>query len=201
MVQHLCITLIVPPLLLISFPAEWYRQLFKIKILHTVLRFLVFPPVAFFIFNGTIFIWHIPALYDLALADERVHIVEHASFFIAGLLFWYPMYTTSSENKLIWWGKILYIFFAGMPMTILGAGLTFFPPLYTPYISAPRIFALSPLVDQQLGGLIMWIPVNLVYIALAGFWFLQWMLEQEQVQAEQDSISIEPVKTVTVHVN
>ena len=89
----------------------------------------------------------------------------------------------------------MYLFLSGMPSVLLGAGLTFTPPLYAPYIAAPRIWGISAATDQQLGGLIMWVPVSIFYIVIMSILFIRWMLQQEAKQqaiekelyAEQDS--------------
>ena len=78
--------------------------------------------------------------------------------------------------------SILYIFLGGMPTVALGAGLTFAPPLYTPYLYAPRVWGISAAMDQQLGGLIMWVPANLAYIVVASVLFIRWMQAQEAKQ-------------------
>ena len=88
----------------------------------------------------------------------------------------------------------MYLFLSGMPSVLLGAGLTFTPPLYAPYIAAPRIWGISAATDQQLGGLIMWVPVSIFYIVIMSILFIRWMLQQEAKQqaiekelyAEQD---------------
>ena len=74
-------------------------------------------------------------------------------------------------------------------MVALGAGLTFFPPLYAPYLAAPRIWGLSPATDQQLGGLIMWVPGNMVYIVIMSVLFIRWMQKQEAKQREQEALA------------
>jgi putative membrane protein len=74
-----------------------------------------------------------------------------------------------------------------MPSVLLGAGLTFSPPLYAPYIAAPRIWGISAATDQQLGGLIMWIPVSIFYIVIMSVIFIRWMLQQEAKQQAKEA--------------
>ncbi len=74
-----------------------------------------------------------------------------------------------------------------MPSVLLGAGLTFSPPLYAPYIAAPRVWGISAATDQQLGGLIMWVPVNIAYIVIMSILFIRWMQQQEAKQLAQES--------------
>jgi len=73
-----------------------------------------------------------------------------------------------------------------MPTVLLGAGLTFFPPLYAPYIAAPRVWGISAATDQQLGGLIMWIPGSIFYIIIMSVLFIRWMLQQEVKQVAEE---------------
>ena len=74
-----------------------------------------------------------------------------------------------------------------MPTVALGAGLTFLPPLYAPYLSAPRIWGISPALDQQLGGLIMWIPGNIFYIIIVSILFIRWMQMQDAKQRAHEA--------------
>ena len=80
-----------------------------------------------------------------------------------------------------------YLFFSDMPMVLLGAGLTFVPPLYTRYIYAPRLWGLSPATDQQLAGLLMWIPGSIFFIVVVSILFLQWMQAQDVKQRAEDA--------------
>ena len=83
-------------------------------------------------------------------------------------------------------GQVLYLFFSGMPMVALGAGLTFLPPLYAPYLAAPRVWGISAATDQQLGGLIMWIPGSILNIVIMSALFIRWMQRQEAKQIAQE---------------
>ena len=69
---------------------------------------------------------------------------------------------------------------------LLGAGLTFSPPLYAPYIAAPRVWGISAATDQQLGGLIMWVPVSISYIVVMSVLFIRWMQQQEAKQLAEE---------------
>lgn len=74
-----------------------------------------------------------------------------------------------------------------MPVVALGAGLTFAGPLYAPYLEAPRLWGLSPATDQQLGGLIMWVPGNIIYIIIVSILFIRWMQKQEATQRTEEA--------------
>src|SRR5712691_2318246 len=188
MVQHLFLTIVGPPLLLIGTPEWFVRPIVRNKALFTVARFLTYPAVAFVLFNADFFIWHAPALYNATLENQTIHILEHLTFIIFGLLYWWPIFSPSKDlPRLTFGGQILYLFVSGMPSVLLGAGLTFSPPLYAPYIAAPRIWGISAATDQQLGGLIMWVPVSIFYIVIMSLLFIRWMLQQEAKQQAMEA--------------
>ena len=117
------------------------------------------------------------------------HTPEHLTFIVSGVIYWWPVFGPSLEGlpRLSIGGQVLYIFLGGMPTVALGAGLTFAPPLYTPYIHAPRVWGLSPAADQQLGGLIMWVPANLAYIVVVSIIFIRWMQAQDAKQRAEEA--------------
>ena len=187
MVQHLLLTMVGPMLMVIGTPEWFLRPIVRNKGLFAIARFLTYPAVAFVLFNGDFFLWHAPALYDATLINSTLHIFEHLTFIVFGLLFWWPLLSPSKDlPRLSIGGQVLYLFFGGMPSVLLGAGLTFAPPLYTPYIAAPRVWGISAATDQQLGGLIMWIPVNISYIIVMSVLFLRWMQKKEVEQATKE---------------
>ena len=187
MVQHLFLTIVGPPLLLIGTPEWFIRPIIRNRALFAILRFLTLPAVAFVIFNADFFLWHAPALYNATLENQNVHILEHLTFIIFGLLFWWPIFSPSKGlPRLSIGGQVLYLFLSGMPVVLLGAGLTFAPPLYAPYIAAPRVWGISAATDQQLGGLIMWVPGNFIFIIIMSILFLRWMQNKEREQAVRE---------------
>ena len=184
MIQHMLVAVVVPPLLLLGIP-RWLADIaLRNDIVRTVVRWLSHPIVAFGVFQADIWLWHAPALYDLTLANSAVHIIEHLTFLVFGVFYWMPILSPTPLVPRISRGfAVLYLFVGCQPMVALGALLTFAStPLYAPYISAPRVWGLSPLNDQQLGGLIMWLPTNIPYlIALSAAFFL-WIREQDRTE-------------------
>ncbi len=189
MVQHLFLTIVGPPLIVAGLPGWLLQPLLKKRILFSVGRFFTYPGVAFVIFNANFWLWHAPPLYDATLYDPILHLLEHVSYIVTGVLYWWPVFSPLSEGwpRLSMGGQLLYIFLGGMPTILLGAGLTFTAPLYEPYIHAPRVWGLSPATDQQLGGLIMWVPANIAYIIVASVLFLRWMNAQDNKQRAEEA--------------
>jgi cytochrome c oxidase assembly factor CtaG len=110
------------------------------------------------------------------MRDHDVHIATHLMFMAAAVLFWWPVASPSSALPRLSPGSgLLYLFLGQLPMQLLGAILTFAgEPLYTWYLQAPRTWGLSPLDDQKLGGLLMWIPGNLWIWGAMSVLFFQW---------------------------
>jgi putative membrane protein len=193
MVQHMLLTMAVPPLLLLGTPGGLLRPLLRWPAVRRVLRGLTFPLVAIVLFNADFWVWHLPALYNLTLENQALHVIEHLTFLVAATLNWFPVLSPVPEDlpRLPRLMQVLYLFLNCQPMVMLGALLTFAAvPLYEPYVRAPHIFGLSAASDQQLGGLIMWIPGNFVYILVMSIVFFQWVEHQSDTQdaAEQGAV-------------
>ena len=180
MLQHLCITIVGPPLV---------DPLLRKHVIFRIAQVLTFPALAFFLYNFDFWLWHAPPLYNATLENQNIHILEHVTFIVFGVIYWWPIFSPSTLlPRLSIGGQVLYLFLSGMPTVALGAGLTFLPPLYAPYLAVPRIWGLSPAADQQLGGLIMWVPGNIVYIVIVSILFIRWMQGQEVKQREQEAL-------------
>jgi putative membrane protein len=187
MVQHLVLTMIGPPLLVIGTPGWFIKPLVRNKIAFRVAKALTYPAVAFVLYNVDFWLWHAPPLYNATLENQNIHILEHLTFIVFGILNWWPMFSQSKDlPRLSIGGQVLYLFLSGMPSVLLGAGLTFSPPLYAPYIVAPRVWGISAATDQQLGGLIMWVPVSISYIVVMSVLFIRWMQQQEVKQLAEE---------------
>lgn len=184
MAQHLLLSLVGPPLLLLGLPGWLLQPLLRYRIASRIGKGVTHPVVAVTVFTANLWLWHAPPLYEVTLLNEQVHILCHLLYIATGLLFWWPLLSPLQEGwpPLSLGGKLAYLFFSDMPMVLLGAGLTFSPPLYPYYQHVPRMFGLSAAVDQQLGGLLMWIVGSIYFIVLASIFFLRWMLKQEEQQ-------------------
>jgi putative membrane protein len=188
MVQHLMLTMLVAPLLLAGTPGWMLRPLLRPHFVRPIARALTQPVAAFLLFNAIFSAWHMPALYNLALQNATTHALEHAMFLPAALLTWWPVFSPLDElPRLADPPLLLYLFLESLPPTILGALITFAgEPLYPSYAAAPRLWGLSVAIDQQLGGLIMWIPGALVYFVVLTGVFFRW-LNREEYEQSQDT--------------
>jgi cytochrome c oxidase assembly factor CtaG len=141
----------VHSLFLHSSPAQRLSHLFR----H--------PIFGWFCASGTVIGWHVPVVFQLALRSHWWHDVEYASFILAGLLFWLPVMRPES----LWprWFIPLYLFLTTLPCDILSAFLAFCDRVvYPSYFSAPGLFHLSPLQDQQCASALMWVSVTVAYL-------------------------------------
>jgi putative membrane protein len=189
MVQHLLLSTLWPPLLLLSLPDWLVRPLFQRGWFSAIASFLTLPAIAIILFNVDVYLWHIPGLYDATLENQWVHIAEHLSFMGFGVLNWWPVLSPLREQRLSYPLQILYLFADGMFMMVLGIVFTFSPTVfYSPYLTAPRLWGLSPLTDQQLGGLIMWYPGNLPYGVLLIVAFYRWFEGGEATRSQSPTI-------------
>jgi putative membrane protein len=181
MVQHLLLTLIMPPLLLAGTPDWLLRPLLRRRTLAAVMRLLTSPLVAFGIYNVVFAGWHLPQFYNAALEHHNVHILQHLMFIGAAVLVWWPVVEPLPElERMTSPVRMLYLFALGLPMSVVSAMITLSDSvLYRWYDVAPRVFPLSPLDDQQLGGLIMWVPGMLVYWTAISILFYRWSRREQ----------------------
>ncbi|HEX8358696.1 MAG TPA: cytochrome c oxidase assembly protein [Longimicrobium sp.] len=174
MVQHLVLILIMPPFLLYGLPDWMLRPAVKIRPIGALARLVTFPIVAFAL-NNTIFLaWHFPGPYDLMMRNHDVHVAMHLMIMVTGTIMWWPVMSPLKELPRIAAPlQMIYLFVLGIPMMVSAALITFSEnELYRWYVEAPRLFAISPLDDQRLGGVIMWVPGGLMlWIAITVVYF------------------------------
>lgn len=181
MVQHMLLTLVAAPLLLMGTPGWLVAPVFRSPIVRQIVLVLVRPPLAFAIYNGFLAFSHLPMAYDLALRDHNVHIVQHTVYLLAALVMWMPLLSPVPEvPRLSQPGQMLYVFAQTLPAFGVGAMITFSEEvLYPTYALAPRLWGLSALDDQRLGGLIMWVVGSLAYLAVLTAIFFAWASREE----------------------
>ena len=183
MVEHLLITMVMPPLLLLGLPGWMIRPVFvRFPILLRIGRVLTNPLVAFAFFNAIFIGYHAPPLYDLSLAAQGLHAFAHSLFMLTAILTWWPVLSPLAElPPLAPPLQMLYLFAQTLPSQSLGAYFTFSDTTFYPvYASAPRVWAaLTPAVDQQLGGLIMWVIGGTFFLGAFASVFLHWVAANE----------------------
>lgn len=185
MVQHLVLTLVAPPLLLIGTPGWMLRDAMRAAPVAAIARRVTTPRAAFVTFNVVLAAWHLPQLYNTAMYFHAIHIVQHLMFLVAAVLVWWPLLSPMPElPRLSYPGQMLYSFLMTLPMTVISIFIVYADHLlYPAYASAPRLWGLSPLEDQQLGGLIMWIPGGLFFYLLLSVIFFRWSASERDDRA------------------
>jgi len=147
-------------------------------------RALANPVVIWILGTLALWAWHMPALYEAALAHEPIHVLEHASFFGAAVLFWSVVFASGTRRGLPRPVAIVLVFASGVQGSALGAVLLFAStPLYAMHGEGARVWAVSPLADQQLAGALMWAPPSLMYIVVMGWLLVRWFDEMEPASA------------------
>jgi cytochrome c oxidase assembly factor CtaG len=182
MVQHLLLMTVAAPLILLGAPwvalLHGLPQRFMRSVMEPLLRcaavhgagcIVTHPLFCWLASAVTVIGWHVPALFKLGLHSEAWHEVEHASFFAAGLLFWWPVVQPwPSVARWPRWSVPLYLFLATLPCDALSAFLAFCNRVVYPhYLSMHRIFNISPLGDQESAGALMWVSVTFAYLVPA----------------------------------
>lgn len=184
MVQHLLLMTVAPPLILLgappflllhglppSFSRSFLGPLLRTSLVERI-GHLVREPLFCWLAAILVLIgWHVPAAFSLGLQSRFWHEVEHASFFVAGLLFWWPVISPwPSVLCHSRWSIVLYLFLATLPCDALSAYLAFCDRVvYPEYLSVPRQFGMTALQDQECAGALMWVFVTFAYLLPAVF--------------------------------
>jgi putative membrane protein len=166
MVQHLLLMLVAAPLILLGTRSIVLRHGVPLQSILVERLGIISRHPAFCWLAGTltVIVWHVPAAFELALRSHFWHGFEHATFFIAGVLFWWPVILPVTGIATRWWVP-LYLFLATLPCDALSAFLAFCGHVvYPPYLFGGRHFHLSPLQDQALAGALMWVTVTFAYL-------------------------------------
>jgi cytochrome c oxidase assembly factor CtaG len=187
MAQHVLLALIAPPLLLLGTPGWMLRPMLRSRMLARVARALTSPVVAFAVFNAVFMLWHVPTLYEAALNDERIHIVEHLCFIATGVLNWWPILSPLTElPRLAQPAQILYLFLESVPATILSALIAFAPTILYPTYRAAQLLGVNPMADQEIAGLVMWMPGGMIYLIALTVVFFAWLGREEHADRQQE---------------
>ncbi len=204
MVQHMLLTVVAAPLLLLGQPVRpllrglpaslrrgVVRPLARARPIRAVLHLLRRPLVAGAWYVGGLYFWHIPLFYDAALEDQTLHLVEHAYFLVTALLFWSCVIDPEPfRATLPYPARIPYLLLAGAAQnTILGGLLAFSSRLlYAYYAGRPERFGVDGVSDQRIGGTIMWVPGDIIFLVAASFAFFLWLETEEAEQRRREQV-------------
>jgi cytochrome c oxidase assembly factor CtaG len=202
MVQHMLLLTVAAPLLLLGapirplmrgMPRSWrarvIRPIARTRAVRATLHLLRHPLVAGALYVGGLYAWHVPALYDAALSDARVHVLEHAWFMATAILFWSCVIDPEPfRATLPYPARIVYLLLAGAGQnTILGGLLAFSTRLlYRSYAGRPERYGFDAVADQRVGGAVMWVPGDLIFLAAASASFFLWLAHEERQQLRKE---------------
>lgn len=196
MIEHEIVMAISAPLLVMSRPVGTVLWSMPRGIRIAVGRFLRRPAVTAFwqrlssggnatLLHGVaIWAWHAPLLFDAAVVNVAVHRLQHLSFLLTALLFWWSVLRSSESGVAAW-----HLFLTMLHTSILGALMALAPRvLYTAQTATALDWGLTPLEDQQLAGLIMWVPAGTVYAGAALALTAIWIRHSSSTQERRDAI-------------
>lgn len=191
MIQHELLMVIAAPLIAISqplvatlwaMPTRMRRAAVdaaSTRAVARIWRLVTLPVSVFLLYAVALWVWHMPALYDAALAYEPVHVVQHLCFFGTATLFWWGI-AHGRYGRVGYGAAVVYVFATAVHSGVLGALLTFSPNVwYLPYLENHH-GGTSALEDQQLAGLLMWIPAGVTFIAGGLVLFAAWLRESDK---------------------
>ncbi|MEX2672944.1 MAG: cytochrome c oxidase assembly protein [Phycisphaeraceae bacterium] len=197
MIQHMLIMMVAAPLFVLgaplrvmpwALPARGRLSLGRWQ--HAFNRwpprpYLLWQPIAmWFLYAVALWVWHVPALYEAALHHNLIHDAQHLTFFIASCLFWRVLLDPLSRLRLNLGLGVIYLFATSLHASVLGVLLALSPAAwYAPYQATAARWPLSALEDQQVAGLIMWMPVCTIHAAVAAAMFALWMRQMQRTQA------------------
>ncbi|HLF29349.1 MAG TPA: cytochrome c oxidase assembly protein [Anaerolineae bacterium] len=182
MVQHILLAMVAPPLILLGLPRPMAQRALDFLRIGWLVKFVTHPLLAFIAFNTALIAWHVPALYEAALRNPLIHILEHVIFIGTGFQSWYSVIDPAGQHARFHpLAQIVYLFAFVLPSGVLGAVFAFAQqPIYAYYTQAPRLWGLTPLDDQALAGGIMWVPGWAIYFVALSIVFALWMRREDQ---------------------
>lgn len=192
MAQHEVLMVIAAPLLVFgrpliamtwALPKEWRSPVaasMQSGAFALLWRRISAPLTATVIHAVTLWIWHIPSLFEAALANEFVHGVQHASFLLTAALFWWAL-VYGRYGRVGYGIGVLYVFVTTLHSGALGALMTFSTHVWYPFYSRTAVrWGFNPIEDQELAGLIMWIPAGVILLVIGLALFALWLSESER---------------------
>jgi putative membrane protein len=202
MTQHEILLLVSAPLLVLgrplipslwALPIRWRRgagALSKAGWFRTVWRAITLPLAAWAIHAFALWIWHMPVLFQAALRSDFIHFLQHLCFLASALLFWWAMIHGPQGLK-GYGGALLCVFTTAMHSGLLGALITFASVLWYPaYEGTTASWGLTPMEDQQLAGLFMWVPAGVLYMFAGLLLLVGWLRESERKVLHNEAMAL-----------
>ncbi|HEX6255677.1 MAG TPA: cytochrome c oxidase assembly protein [Euzebyales bacterium] len=195
MVQHVVVILVAAPLLALSAPSSALlrgsplavrratsRVRHRLRPAERSLRVAAAPVTVWLLHVAVVWLWHASVLYDAAVANEWLHVLEHATFLVTGLWFWRVIIGVRGGAARVPHGLgILLVFAMAMQSVFLSVIMTFArTPWYASYATTTQPWGLDPLADQQLAGVIMWVPAGVIYLGVALALLAVWLRHIER---------------------
>lgn len=203
MVQHMALMTVAAPLLVLGVPLygltwglelhwrkQWAIARRRLQTVGFLFAWLWQPFVVWGIYFAALWGWHWPPAYETALRSPAIHDAQHATFFVASILFWRLLLDPLSRHKLTTGPAMVVLFTTTMHATLLGVFMTLAPAVwYSSYEGRTAMWGYSALEDQQLAGLIMWMPACLGYL-IAAVWLLTLVLSTEEMTNKRGTTRI-----------
>ena len=187
MIQHELLMVVAAPLMAASSPLIALGWLFRRRgrvppqVHQPLLSLATEPAFVWGLHALVLWAWHIPALFQAAMAHEAVHVFQHFCFFASACLFWWGL-AHGRYGRLGYGAAVIYLFATAVHSGVLGALLTLSPGIwYEVYAKTTLAWGFTPLEDQQLAGLVMWIPASVIFLAGGLVFFLAWLRESDRL--------------------
>lgn len=182
MVQHILLTQVMPPLILLGTPGWFLRPIYNWKPTRLIMKVLVNPAVALLAFNVIYSFWHMPFAYEATLYFHWFHGVQHAILVFTAMMMWWPICSQMKELPRLSEGvQMFYIFLLGISQIAVFGIITFAENvMYRFYANAPRLWGIDPHVDQQLAGIIMKVGGMAIFIIAWFIIFFRWVAREER---------------------
>ena len=197
MVQHMLLELVAAPLILLGAPVTLTLRVASpgvrrglLTILHSrAVAVLTFPLLTWLIFAAVNWGWHFSTLYDQALENPPLHYFQHATFLVASLLFWWPVVGADPGRwRLPYPVRLFYLFLAMPQNSFLGVALMSAPAVLFPhYLTTLRTWGPSAIADQNLGGIVMWVFGDLIFLIAMGWVVAAWVRHEDRRTARLDA--------------
>jgi putative membrane protein len=192
--QHLLLRVVAPVLILLGAPltpvlrglpegslALFVRPIAGNPRLRALYARLTHPLLTLGLFIGTLWVWQAQPLHNLAVRNTGVHLLMHFTMFATALLYWWLVIDPAPHRSRVHYGvRVLYVAITIVPNTVLGALIVFSSvELYEAYGELARVWPMESLNDQLIGGLILWLPMEMMSVVIAGIVFIMWFRQED----------------------